>query len=139
MRRKNIMILSMILLFSMFPVTVYANSSWHWVTYSPKDILPFAILFTLLIETFGIKKFGKVNHIKEVIFVVAVANIISFTFPYIYRAYNLMGVTASNYLQAWTSAFNSGPYYMIMLGYLALTLLLEMPVVYNALKNISLN
>ncbi len=46
----------------LFPSTAYANSSWHWVTTSPLTVLPCAVIFTLLIETIAVVKFGKVDN-----------------------------------------------------------------------------
>jgi hypothetical protein len=45
----------MILLF--LSISAYANSSWHWLTKTnPFDILPYAVILTLLIEYVAIQK-----------------------------------------------------------------------------------
>jgi len=116
-----------------YPIAAYANSSWHWVTYSSKKILPYAVIITLLIETVGIKLLGKVNSWSRTLAVVTLANMISFIFPYFERALSHKA-TAGEFIWTWKSAFDSGPYYMILFGYLFLTLVLEMPVVYHFLK-----
>jgi len=122
----------------LYTIAASANSSWHWVTYSPKKILPYAVLFTLLIETVGIMKIGKINELKKTITVIAIANIVSFIFPYIERAIRFRAV-AGGFIYAWSKAFDSGPYYLIMLGYFVLTLVIEMPVVYYLLREHSRN
>ncbi|KJS87729.1 MAG: hypothetical protein JM58_03440 [Peptococcaceae bacterium BICA1-8] len=121
-----------------YPIVAYANSSWHWVTYSPKKILPYAVIITLLIETVGIKTLGKINNWSKTLAVVTLANMMSFIFPYFERALRHRA-TAGEFIWAWKSAFDSGPYYMIMLGYLLLTLVFEIPIVYYFLKKYAKN
>lgn len=139
MRRlyKTIWVCILMVIF-LYPISAYANSSWHWVTYSPKKILPYAVFFTLIIETLGIAALGKVNEKRRTFTVVAIANIVSFVFPYIERA-NRFRAVAGGFIYAWDKAFNSGPYYLILFGYFVLTLALEIPVVYFLLKEHSRN
>ena len=116
--------------------TVYANSSWRWLTSSPKKLLPIAIVLTLMVEFIGILFLGRVKgKIKpiKVLGIVALANIVSFVFPYIVRAY-LFRATAGTFAYAWEDAFEAGPFYIVLLGYLILTILLELPLVYSYLK-----
>ena len=54
-----------ILFVLMFATVSNANSSWHWVTVSPLKVLPFAVFFTLLIETVAVVFIGKVADIKK--------------------------------------------------------------------------
>ena len=115
----------------LYPSAVYANSSWHWLTVSPMLLLPFAILFTLLIETVAVVRFGKVANPKKVILIVSLGNLLSFVAPYLERAYRFIPTSGGFSLLA---AFNKGPYYMILFGYLVLTLLVELPVVYLLLR-----
>ena len=115
----------------LFPSSVYANSSWHWVTVSPMVILPFAVIFTLFIETASVVKFGKVPNSKKVFLIVSLANLLSFIAPYLIRAYRFIPTSGGFSIMA---AFNKGPYYMILSGYLILTIIVELPVVYRMLK-----
>ncbi|NLM22420.1 MAG: hypothetical protein GX207_11890 [Peptococcaceae bacterium] len=115
----------------LFPSSVYANSSWHWVTVSPMVILPFAVIFTLFIETASVVKFGKVANSKKVFLIVSLANLLSFIAPYLIRAYRFIPTSGGFSIMA---AFNKGPYYMILSGYLILTIIVELPVVYRMLK-----
>lgn len=114
-----------------FPAAVYANSSWHWVTASPMTLFPFAVLLTLFLETMAIAKFGRVKNPKKVFLVVAAANLLSFLAPYIERAYRF--IPTSGGFRLW-SAFEKGPYYMVLSGYLLLTVIIELPVVYLLLR-----
>ena len=120
----------------LFPSIVSANSSWHWLTVSPMKVLPFAVVFTLLIETVSVVKFGKVTSAKKAFLTVGLANLLSFVAPYLERAYRFMATTGGF---TFSAAFNKGPYYMILFGYLALTVIVELPVVYLILRKDSLN
>lgn len=132
MKRNMIVILIITFLLAiMFPVVSNANSSWHWVTASPLKVFPFAILFTLIIETAAIVLFGKVSDIKKSFIVVSMANLFSFLAPYVFRAYRFIPTSGGFNLLA---AFNKGPYYIVLTGFLVLTLIVELPIVYFMLK-----
>ncbi|HHU91393.1 MAG TPA: hypothetical protein GXZ22_10125 [Clostridiaceae bacterium] len=132
MKKKVIATLSLTVLFLlMFATISNANSSWHWVTVSPLKVLPFAVFFTLLIETVAVVFIGKVADIKKSFIVVALANIFSFLAPGIFRAYRFIPTSGGFSLMA---AFNKGPYYIVLTGYLVLTLIVELPVVYFLLR-----
>lgn len=128
--------LVLIAFFWAFPA--YANSSWHWVAYSPQEILPYAVLVTLAVETTVIARAGGIQDLRKAVAVIAAANIVSFVFPYLERALRFLAVAGSIFF-AWDKAFNSGPYYIIMAGYLALTLALEIPAVYVLLGKHAVN
>lgn len=115
----------------------YANSSWHWVTTSPMTVLPFAIIFTLLIETVGVVRLGKVEDSKKAMKIIALANIISFIAPYMERAYRFRAVSSG--ISLLFAVFDKGPYYMILSGYLLLTVVVELPVVYYFLSKETVN
>ncbi|WP_343770884.1 hypothetical protein [Clostridium malenominatum] len=136
MGKKRVFLLTLLTLMIMLQGRVYANSSWHWVTVSPKLVLPIAIILTLVIETFIIYKYGTVQGKDKVLIVVALANIASFVLPYIERAKRFMAV-AGHWYYAWIKAFDSGPYYIVLTGYLILTLIVEFPIVYLVLKKYS--
>lgn len=132
MKKRVITILiSMTLFVFMFSTVSNANSSWHWVTASPLKVLPFAIFFTLLIETAAIVIAGKITDIKKSFIIVGFANLFSFLAPYIFRAYKFIPTSGGYNLLA---AFNKGPYYMVLTGYLVLTIIVELPTVYFLLK-----
>lgn len=120
------------IIFFLFPEAAFANSSWNWVTTSPLTLLPLAVLFTLLVETVSVVKFGRVDKILKAFFVIGLANILSFLAPGLERAYRFIPTTGRVSLSA---AFNKGPYYMVFSGYLLLTVIVELPVVYFLLRN----
>lgn len=120
--------------FIIFPATAYANSSWHWVTTSPMTIFPFAIILTLLVETVSAVKFGSVSDAKKAFLVVSLANLLSFLAPYLERAYRFIPTSGGFSISA---AFNRGPYYIVLMEYLLLTIIVELPVVYFLLKDFS--
>lgn len=117
-------------------ITVYINSSWHWLTTSPMTILPFAIIITLLIEIISISKFNDINNIKKVSIVITLANLLSFLAPYLERAYRFIPTSGGYSL---SGAFNKGPYYIILAGYLLLTILIELPTVFLFLQKTASN
>jgi hypothetical protein len=122
--------------FISLPTIAYANSSWHWLTISPLKVLPWAILLTLIIETIVIVKFGRVSNVKKVLGVICLANLVSFLAPYLLRAYSHIPISGS---YALLSAFEKGPYYIVLSGYLLLTIVVELPIVYRFLKENTIN
>lgn len=121
-----------ILLFinNLFSITVFANSSWHWITKTrPYDILPLVIVFTLAIETFIIAISTKVHWYKIFTFVF-IGNILSFSLPYIFLAVfpNLYGYSLSEFIE-------TGPYYTIGFAFLFITIVIELPFVYLFLRS----
>ena len=120
----------------LFPSIVYANSSWHWVTASPMKVLPFAAAFTILIETTSVIKLGRVTDFKKAFYIICLANLMSFIAPYLERAYRFIPTSGGYSIFA---AFNKGPYYIVLAGYLILTVAVELPIVYFLLRKYSLN
>ncbi|WP_353093187.1 hypothetical protein [Tissierella praeacuta] len=132
MGSKNFRVIILFSIFViLFPSVIYANSSWHWLTTSPLTVLPFAIIFTLIIEIIMVIKLGKVRNYKKVIMIVSLANLISFLVPYIDRAYRFRPMSRE---YALLDAFHAGPFYIVLVGYLLLTVLVELPVVYLLLR-----
>lgn len=112
-------------------LALYANSSWHWLTASPLKVFPFAVVLTLLIETISVVKLGKVTDSKKALLTVSCANLFSFLAPYIERAYRFIPTSGGFSILA---AFNKGPFYIVLAGYLLLTILVELPIVYFLLR-----
>lgn len=110
-----------------------ANSSWRWLTRSPRQVLAVAVVLTLLVETWAITSYGKVTKKSKAFIVVALANMLSFVAPYVLRAFMFQPISGG-FLDAWFDAFDAGPYYIIRLGYLILTLAVEVPIVRHVLK-----
>ncbi|KJF28202.1 hypothetical protein TZ02_05060 [Clostridium aceticum] len=142
MKLKYVFATSLLVFLTFGNSFVYANSSWRWLTSSPKELLPIAIIFTLAIEYIGILSLGKLHLIKweriKIFGIIVLANIASFILPYIIRAYTLRPISGG-WVNAWRDAFTKGPYYIVLFGYLFLTLLVEVPIVYGFLKKYTLS
>lgn len=130
-KNTNKIILCTLITVVMMSNQVHANSSWHWVTTSPMTLLPLAVILTLTIEIMGIKIVIRQLDLKKIIKVVVIANLLSFLLPYVERAYRFSPTTGGF---SFFTASNKGPYFMIMMGYLIITLLVEMPIVYLYLR-----
>lgn len=118
-----------IMLFCLMPTIAYANSSWHWISEKrPYDVLPFVIVLTLIIETLSIIFAAgvKQNKLKAFI-VVLIGNILSFAAPYI--------SATTDVIYTFRQMLEHLPFYTVSFWYLAITLIIEIPVVYNCLKN----
>ena len=125
-----------ILLIVLFPTTVYANSSWHWVSSTrPLDLLPIVVIATLLIEILSVNYISKVKDLKRVIPVISLANLVSFFTPYVW-----IGIDPDNVYSLYTSengifytinyTAEYTPVFTVSLVFLAITLLIETPIVY---------
>lgn len=128
----------LILFTIVYQTSVYANSSWHWLTDSPKKFLPYAILLTLVIEIVAIVFLGRLKSslslkVKGTLIII-IANIASFLLPYIYRTIEIESFYGEGWNVAWHLAFTSGPYYIVLLGFLFLTISVEVPIIYLYLK-----
>lgn len=125
-----------ILIISLFPTIAFANSSWNWFTDNPLTVLPYAIVLTLLVENIAIIKFGKVTKAKKAFLIIILANLFSFLIPYIALAGQLVPFNDGFSIM---ESVKSGPYYIVLPGYLFLTILIELPIVYSLLKENTLN
>lgn len=115
---------------SLCGMTASANSSWVWISESrPYDILPWVIVITLAIETVCINYFPKVHKLPKTFCFVAAANIASFALPYLFKylSWERNGFGFEKYL-------DHAPSYIVGLLYGVITVAVELPVVYQALK-----
>lgn len=135
MKKYNIMsliIFGLIFVFT-FPISVYANSSWHWISETrPHDVLPLVIIFTLFIEILSIYFISKVKNIPKVVLFVMLANILSFLAPYLF-----LYITPSLY--TFEQTIENMPFFIVGIVYLLVTLIVEIPTVYLALRKYSCN
>ncbi|HQE65619.1 MAG TPA: hypothetical protein PLE05_02180 [Bacillota bacterium] len=99
-------------------------------------VLPFAAAFTILIETTSVIKLGRVTDFKKAFYIICLANLMSFIAPYLERAYRFIPTSGGYSIFA---AFNKGPYYIVLAGYLILTIAVELPIVYFLLRKDSVN
>lgn len=111
------------------PTNTFADSSWVWISEKrPFDILPWVASGTIIIEWLAIWLIPKTGHVLKVLGVVVISNATSFLLPYAFLRADL----------SWYGSFDhildSGPYYIVSGVFLLLTIVIEMPIVYNALK-----
>ena len=125
-----------VLLVFMFPTTVYANSSWHWVSSTrPLDLLPAVIIVTLIIEIVIVNYIAKVRDLKRVVPVVLIANLVSFLVPYVWTGFdpeNAYSVFISGEGLFYTINYSAEhmPVFTVSAAFLLLTLVIETPIVY---------
>ncbi len=112
---------------SVLPLTAYANSSWYWISKSrPLDILPIVAAATIIIEVIAVNKFGKVHKAAKTAFAVIIANLLSFSVPYILRCFDE--------LYSFDQMINNTPSYTVTISFLIMTLIVEIPFVFFVLK-----
>ena len=132
MKKKTLIrLIAVIAIAMLFPITAYANSSWHWLTKTvPFDILPYVVVLTLAIEYFLLKTVNVIIKPFRLLLVVCAANLASFLLPFaVLLAPDEVGYTFEMSINHW-------PTYIIGLGYLFLTLIVEVPVVYYSLRGV---
>ncbi len=113
----------------LMPQAVFANSSWHWVSdYRPWDILPWVAAATIIIEVLAIWQIPKTKQLLKTAVTVVIANLVSFLLPY--------GILAAADVvhDTFQGALNAGPSYIVGVMFLLLTLVAELPIVYDILK-----
>lgn len=119
-----------------FLTTTYANSSWIWLTADPLTILPYAIIFTLIVEVIAVVKIGKVKEYKKAFLIIIIANLSSFILPYVFLAFEFLPFSDTLSI---SYSVSKGPYYIVLTGYLMMTILIELPVIYFLLEKNTLN
>ncbi len=110
------------------PCTCYADSSWSWMAGpTPSALLPYAVILTLVIEIGMIQHVSGQESLARTGLTVTGANLVSFLVP--------MAVTLFlNPVHQYPATLYDY-YWIVSLGYLMLTLALEVPIVYHLLKN----
>ena len=136
MKHKNS--LSVIIATALLPcmtISAYANSSWHWFAGNPLPILPWLVVITLLVEIFAIRYINGITNLLRPVIVVTVANVFSFLCPYIF-----IGLVPEvfmedlSFFERINNFADKWPLYAVGIAFLILTLIVEIPVVYNSLK-----
>jgi len=135
MKQRLIISISFVfLLIPFFTLTVYANSSWHWLTETtPFDILPYVVVLTLLIEYIAIKNLNSLKQPVKLAIIICLANLASFLLPYTI----LLMPSAVGY--TFEMSIKHLPQYIVGFGYLFVTLVAEVPIVYISIKSIVTN
>ena len=110
------------------PQTVFADSSWIWLTdYRPFDILLPVALATIVIEVLSIWLIPHTEKLIKTAVAVILANAASFLLPYAL-------LLEDPVYPRFDDVLNAGPNYIVGFGFVVLTLLIEIPVIYNLLK-----
>ena len=123
----RIIVLSSLMLL-ILPQAVFADSSWCWLTDTrPFDILPPVALATIVIEVLAIWLIPNTGKLMKTAVAVILANAASFLLPYALLLNNPVYPKFDDML-------NAGPNYIVGAGFVILTLVLEIPIVYNLLK-----
>ena len=122
-----IIVLSSLMLL-ILPQAVFADSSWCWLTDTrPFDILPPVALATIVIEVLAIWLIPHTGKFIKTAVAVILANAASFLLPYALLLNDPVYPKFDDML-------NAGPNYIVGAGFVILTLVLEIPIVYNLLK-----
>ena len=107
---------------------VLADSSWCWLTDTrPFDILPPVALATIVIEVLVIWLIPHTGKLIKTSVAVILANAASFLLPYAL-------LLEDPVYPRFDDVLNAGPNYIVGFGFVVLTLLIEIPVIYNLLK-----
>lgn len=125
-----------LLFIMMFPVTVFANSSWGWISETkPLDVFPIIVIITLVIETALINLIPKLKKLSKVFCIVTTANLLSFATPYLieWLFWKVDGETAG-YIYPFWEQFDTMPFYTTGIVFLIITLIVETPIVYFTLR-----
>ena len=123
----RVVIIAGCILFAM-PQTVFADSSWIWLTdYRPFDILPPVALATVVIEVLSIWLIPHTGKFIKTAVVVILANAASFLLPY-------AGMLMDPVYPRFDDALNAGPDHIVGFEFVMMTLIIEIPVIYNLLK-----
>ncbi len=118
-----------VLLMLTLSLTAAANSSWHWISkMRPYDLMPLAAAVTLALETVLINRFARLQNTKKVFSFVLFANVLSFAAPYLFEHATSGGIYTFDRL------LDAAPIYTVGIVYLVMTLIVEVPVVYAALR-----
>ena len=132
--KKNKYSLALIISLFLLPIlslTVFANSSWHWISETrPYDVLPWVAIGTLIIETISITYFAKVEKKFLTFIVVTLANLLSFAAPYL-----IVWGTPSAVGYTFEMTMENLPFYTIGVFYYIATVLIELPVVFISIPN----
>ena len=116
------------------PAVATANSSWHWISQTrPWDVLPYVIFVTLLIEIMALVVVTKARPVWKVFLAVLFANLISFVTPYLLEWLFVIsepGLEGTSFFDA----IERNGFYTVGLFYIIITLVAEVPIVYNILK-----
>ena len=117
----------------LIPLDVYANSSWVWISeHRPYDVLPFAAAVTVITEIFMIKTMAGIERgaMPRLCGAVVTGNLLSFAFPYIIY----LETSVDEGIYTFGQFMEHLPAYTIGFVFLAMTLIIEVPLVFLAMR-----
>ena len=116
---------------SALALPAFANSSWVWISETrPFDLLPAEIAGTLLIEVAAVLLSLQRRRFWKALFFVTLGNLLSFAAPYLY----ILLVTAVEGIYSFSKFIDHWPYYTVGVIFLIVTVAIELPVVWLALR-----
>lgn len=129
-----------LVLFMCHPITAYGNSSWHWFTEQPLTILPIVVGSTLLLEIVLICLSNQIKPSFVPISGIVLANLLSFLLPVIALGiFPEAGMETEPLFERVNYYATNLPVYMVNIGFLFLTLIAEVPIVYVVFKKYVVN
>jgi hypothetical protein len=139
--KERYRLFAFLLMMTAINVQIFANSSWYLYANEPYTVLPYVIIFTLLFEIIFILYFIRIRNIKQIFYgtiVIIIANTFSFLLTLV-----LFGLTEPNipkeigneYIEKIIFSLHHWQYFINGFGFLGLTLIIEIPIIYNMLKN----
>lgn len=129
MRRLYSLAVCLTMLVAMVAMPVFANSSWRWLSDTrPYDLLPIAVVMTLVIEILAINYIPRVNNLKTTGLWVILGNLISFGATY------FIPWIAPGAIYTYEEMLEHTPFYNIGILSVLLTLFAELPLVYCMLR-----
>lgn len=109
---------------------VFANSSWRWLSDTrPYDLLPIAVVMTLVIEILAINYIPRVRDLKRTAFWVTLCNLLSFASTYVFT------YLGSGVVKSFDELLEYTPVYTIGLFSFLLTVVVEIPLTQWKLSN----
>lgn len=121
----------MVLLLCLLPITASANSSWQWISETrPLDVLPVVAIITIAVEVVALWLLLGKTHLIKITVIVTIANLLSFAAPYLDVYFEIFEIRLYPFWQT----LEHSPYYTVCIIYLVMTLAVELPVTYFAIR-----
>lgn len=124
MSRRRMIPIVVIIITIFCSTTVYANSSWYWIsTTRPYDVLPYVAAITLVAETLAVNYICHIRRPVKVFLVMLLGNLVSFCIPYIGALLDPVFHIPGHPWQSVLMYAESLPFYTVGAFYLLLTII----------------
>ena len=135
MSKRRMIPMVIIIITFFYSTTVYANSSWYWIsTTRPYDVLPYVAAITLAAETLAVNYICHIRRPVKVFLVMLLGNLVSFFIPYIGASLDPVFHIPGHPWQSVLMYAESLPFYTVGAFYLLLTIAAELPIEYGLLR-----